>query len=51
MAHTIGQHDVEEANEQLARMIGLLLGGWILVFFLASVALVLWGDALMELFA
>ncbi|GAB3685110.1 hypothetical protein GCM10028857_15030 [Salinarchaeum chitinilyticum] len=42
---------VEEENEQLMRMLALLVGGWILMLFLASLALVLWGDVLMDAFA
>lgn len=42
---------VEEDNEQLMRMLAILIGGWLLVFFLASVALVLYGDVLMDAFA
>jgi hypothetical protein len=41
---------VEDENQQLKRMLFMLIGGWILMLFLASVALVLFGDVLMDLF-
>ncbi|WP_248515119.1 hypothetical protein [Salinarchaeum laminariae] len=51
MAQTDVVPTVEEDNERLMRMLAILIGGWILMLFLASLALVLWGDVLMDLFA
>jgi len=42
---------VEDENEQLKRYLAILIFGWILMLLLAAIVLVLYGDALMDLFA
>ncbi|WP_187292617.1 hypothetical protein [Salinarchaeum sp. Harcht-Bsk1] len=50
MSQSATNRDVEAADEGLAKLIAGITIGWIVVFFLASVGLVLFGDVLMEAF-
>ena len=50
MAQNTTNRDVEAADEGLAKLVALVTIGWIVVFFLASVGLVRYGDVLMDAF-
>jgi len=51
MAEPRPHDDVIEADYDLMRRLAALIIGWIVVFFLASVVLVRYGDVLMDAFA
>jgi len=50
MAQSTTNRDVEAADEGLAKLVAGVTIGWIVVFFLASLGLVLFGDVLMDAF-
>lgn len=50
MVQSTVDRNVEEADEGLARFVTWLTIGWMLIFFLASLGLIFFGDVLMDLF-
>lgn len=50
MAKAQSHETVVDADHDLMRQLAALIIGWIVVFFLASVALVVYGDLLMDAF-